>query len=49
MPHGNEPTYNVVDDTNMTGNNGSRIVEYLEDRLGPTQDALDAYFMCMPE
>ena len=39
VPNGSEPTYNVVDDTGMGGSNGSPIVEYPEDRLGPAQDA----------
>ena len=34
-------THNAVDDTNMAGNNGSPIVEYPNDRLGPTWDALE--------
>ena len=36
--------YNAVDDTSMAGSNGSPIVEYLEDMLGPMQDAPERLF-----
>ena len=44
VPSGSEPTYNEVDDTSMAENNGSPIVEYPLDRLGPTQDAPGCMF-----
>ena len=43
-PSGSAMTYNAVDDTSMAGSNGSPIVEYPEDRLGPTWDALECLF-----
>ena len=39
VPSSSEPTYNAVDDISMAGSNGSPLVEYPEDRLGPSQDA----------
>ena len=39
VPSGSGPTYNAMEATNMAGSNRSPIVEYLEDRLGPSQDA----------
>ena len=41
---GSGPRYNALDDTSMAGNNGSPIVEYPEDRLGPTRDAPERMF-----
>ena len=38
------PTYNAVDDTSMVNSNGSPIVEYPEDRLGPSQDTIGRLF-----
>ena len=37
-------TYSTVNDTSMVGNNGSPIVEYLDDRLGVMWDALEHLF-----
>ena len=44
VPSGSGPTYNTVDNTSMAGSNGSPIVEYPEDRLGPMQDAPERLF-----
>ena len=44
VPSGNEPTCNAFDGTSMASSNGSPIVEYPEDRLGPSQDALGPLF-----
>ena len=41
---GSEVTYNAVEDTSMAGNNGSPLVEYPEDRVGPTRDAPERLF-----
>ena len=48
VPSGSGPTYNAVDDTSMAGSNGSPIVEHLEDRLGPSQDAPGRLFYVYP-
>ena len=44
VPSGSGPIYNAVDNTSMAGSNGSPIVEYPEDRLGPTRDAPKCLF-----
>ena len=44
VPSGSGPTYNAIDDTSMAGSNGSPVVEYHEDRLGPTRDAPERLF-----
>ena len=37
-------TYNAMNNTSMAGSNGSPIVEYPDDRLGPTRDAPEHLF-----
>ena len=44
VPSGDVPTYNAVEDTNMAGSNGSSLVDYPKDRLGPTHDAPKCVF-----
>ena len=44
IPVGDAVDKNVVDDTSMQGSNGSPIVEYPEDRVGPTQDTPERLF-----
>ena len=44
VPSGSAMTYNAVEDTSMAGSNGSPLVEYPEDRVGPTRDAPERLF-----
>ena len=44
VPSGSEMTYNAVEDTSMAGSNGSPLVEYPEDRVGPMRDAPERLF-----
>ena len=39
VPSGSGLTFNAVEDTNMAGSNGSPLVEYPDDRVGPMRDA----------
>ena len=44
VPSGSAMTYNAVEDTSMAGSNGSPLVEYPEDRVGPTREAPERLF-----
>ena len=44
VPSGSGLTFNAVEDTSMAGSNGSPLVEYPDDRVGPTSDAPERPF-----